>query len=193
MAVMKKYSDPEVAATMRRRTRERQMKLAEAVDRLRREAGAPSNSYEWYRHSAQRHGRVPIGCTEIKVWKENGAWTVDAQVFEAAITAHRERRAHVARVSSDLIRGIIHGRDGDVIETSHGSYEIRGAFRLVWSHRERVRHRGYGTWYCNRCNQPAKTRNEKEECHRCADWNGCGRDCTLSEVICVSCDTRQPI
>jgi hypothetical protein len=176
---------------MRRGTRSRQMTLAEAVERFRREAGAPSNSYDWYRQSAQKRGAVPIGGTEIKAWKENGAWSVDAKEFEDATTAHRERRAYLAKVSSDLSRGIIYGRDGDVIETSTGGYEIRGAFRLVSSDSERARHRSYGTWYCNRCNQPAETKHEKEECHRCADWNGCGQDCTLSEVTCVTCSARQ--
>jgi hypothetical protein len=169
------------------------MTLAEAVERFRREVGAPANSYGWYRQRAQRHGTVLVGRTEITVWKEKGAWNVDRKKFQVAITTHRERRAHVAKVSSDLSRGIIHGRAGDVLETSAGGYSIRGIFRLVWSDHERARHRSYGAWYCNRCNQPSETKHEKEECHRCADWNGCGQDCTLSEVSCVSCGARQPM
>jgi hypothetical protein len=169
------------------------VRLAEAVERFLREVGSISNSYEWYRRLAQKGGAVPIGRTEIRAWKERGAWSVDAREFEAAIAAHRKRRAHVAQVSRDLSRGVIHGRDGDVIETLDGGYEVRGAFRFVWSNQERARHRSYGNWYCNRCNRPAQMKHEKEECHLCADWSGCGRDCTLSEVACATCGARELI
>jgi rubrerythrin len=62
-----------------------------------------------------------------------------------------------------------------------------GDFRLVSDPVERYRHRSDGTWFCKTCGTPAETEHEKPECHRCSDWSGCGRDCTLSRVYCSKC------
>jgi methionyl-tRNA synthetase len=133
---------------------------------------------------------VWIGGTEIRVWKEKGVWYVNPKEFKAAIDRHRAVRRRVTKVTHDLHRGVIHGSDGDSVTTEEGGYEVRGNFRFVWSDRERVRHRSYGTWYCNGCNRVAETSHEKQECHRCADWDGCGRDCTLSDVRCEKCGSH---
>ena len=46
-------------------------------------------------------------------------------------------------------------------------------------------------YICRKCEKQAKTKNEKEECYRCSDWNSCGKDCTLSHLICESCGITQ--
>lgn len=56
---------------------------------------------------------------------------------------------------------------------------------------ELMRKKSDGTWYCNPCNQPAETEHNKEECHLCSDWNGCGKDCTLSRIFCKKCGTSK--
>jgi len=165
------------------------MTLADAVARFRSEAGAPSNAYAWYCRSARTCGAELIGRVEIKAWKDGGKWQVDGQQCEDAIIVHRQRRLQIAKASRDLKRGIIHGRDGDDVETLEGGYKIRGSFRLVWTHYD-LRTLDHGTWYCNQCNQPAQTTHEKKECHLCSDWNGCRNDCTLSEVSCANCGLK---
>lgn len=163
------------------------MKLKEAVERYKQEERAPSNSYEWYRKSAQQSGSVWIGDTDVPAYKQDGVWYVDGEKFAEAIKQHRGAIERLKQVTADYTKGIIHGKDGGVVHTELGGYKIRGGFRFVWSDYERVRMRSYGTWYCNKCNIPAETEHNKEECHLCSDWNGCGTDCTLSRVYCPKC------
>lgn len=163
------------------------IKLKDAVELYKQEERSPSNSYEWYRKSAQQYGRVSIGDTDVPAYKQRGIWYLDDKKFAEAIKRHREAIKHLKQVTADYAKGIIYGKDGDVVYTEWGGYEIRGGFRFVWSDYERARMRSDGTWYCNRCNIPAETEHDKEECHLCRDWNGCGRDCTLSKVYCPKC------
>ena len=46
-------------------------------------------------------------------------------------------------------------------------------------------------YFCIKCEKKAKTKNEREECHICRDWNGCGRNCRLSHLICENCGITQ--
>ena len=163
------------------------MRLIDAVARYRNEEGAGSNAYEWYRRSANESGMISIGKKKIRTWKSGGNWQIDDTEFASAIQSHRQERAFIAKITDDLKRGVLHGKDGEVICTLDGGYIRRDPFRFVWNSYEVGRRESNGTWYCNQCNQPAQTKHEKEECHLCADWNGCGRDCTLSEVSCGSC------
>lgn len=163
------------------------IRLKSAIQRYRKEPGAPMNSYDWYRRSAQHDGVIHISPVDVPVSKAGGVWYVDNTNFKRALLAHRARRAVVARATRDIERGKILRGNGDTVEVEGGFYEVHGSFRLEVSDYERQRHRSYGTWYCNRCNKPARTKHEKPECHRCADWSGCGRDCTLSEVRCDDC------
>ena len=169
------------------------VKLSDAVARFRREHGSISNSYDWYRRMAHESGLVLIGLTQIPAWKERGVWHVSDKEFGDAIAHHRKQQAYVAKVSRDLRRGVIHGKDGDTVEILGGGYKVRGEFRFVWYTSERGRHSIHGSWYCNRCNRPADTKHEKKECHLCADWGSCGQDCTLSEVACANCGAREAI
>ena len=165
----------------------KELKLRDAVQFYRNEEHAPSNSYDWYRKSAQQHRRVSIGETDVPAYKHKGIWHVDGKKFAEAIKRHREAIKRLKQVTADYAKGIIHGKDGDVVYTEWGGYEIHKDFRFVWSDYERVRKKSYGTWYCNKCNIPAETDHNKKECHLCSDWNGCGRDCTLSKVYCPKC------
>ena len=163
------------------------VRMRDAVKEYRNERGALSNAYDWYRRSAQRDGAVTIADIRVKALKVKGTWWLERSEFDRAVRAHRSHHAHVDRMTGDHRRGIIHGRDGDAIRTNWGYYEIHGPFRFESNDVERVRRRSYGTWYCNRCNRPAETKHEKAECHLCSDWNGCGRDCMLSQVACERC------
>ena len=48
-------------------------------------------------------------------------------------------------------------------------------------------------YVCRKCENVASTKNEKPQCHTCLDWNGCGRNCTLSHLICKNCNIVQSI
>jgi len=163
------------------------MKLMDAVEVYRRGSGASQNAYDWYRQSAKRHGNVLFGRTTVSAFKKHGIWHVDGSEFQEALRLNRERLAETGRITEDHRKGIIHGRDGDRIETEWGGYQIRGPFRFEWSNYEAIRKKSGGRWICNACNSPANTEHKKDECHLCRDWNGCGRDCTLSRVVCQEC------
>ena len=163
------------------------MTLRDAVEYYKKQEKAISNSYEWYRKSAKNFGKISIGGVSVPVYRLKGRWHVDEKTFHNAIQKHLLQVSHVKKVTEDYSKGIIYGRDGDTIHTEWGGYRIHGAFRFVWSDLERRRMRSYGTWYCNRCNSTAETEHNKEECHLCKDWNGCGTDCTLSRVHCSKC------
>jgi hypothetical protein len=163
------------------------MKLKEAVELFRKEESAPINSYEWYRKQAHEGGTVSIGGTNVPAYKYKRSWHVDDEKFDEAIEKYREAIEHLKQVTVDYDKGIIHGENGDTISTTWGGYKIIGGFRFVWSYYEVYRRKSDGRWYCNKCDEPAKTEHDKEECHLCRDWNGCGRDCTLSRVYCPKC------
>ena len=163
------------------------MKLKDAIELYKKERRIPSNTYEWYRKSAQRSGTVSIGSLSVPAYKHKGTWHVDDKKFTEAIEHHRRGIQYLKKVTSDYAKGIIHGKDGETTYTEWGGYQIHGNFRFVWSESQRLRMKSYGTWYCNKCNIIAETEHEKKECHLCRDWNGCGRDCTLSRVYCPKC------
>ena len=164
-----------------------ELTLREAVELYRKEERAPANAYDWYRKAAQQSGKVYIGKTYISAYKRSGVWYVGGKEFAEAIKRHRESIRHLKQVTVEYSKGIIHGKDGDTIYTEWGGYEIHQNFRFVWSDVQRYRRKSYGTWYCNRCQTPAMTEHNKEECHLCSDWGGCGTDCTLSRVYCPNC------
>lgn len=165
------------------------MKLKDAVELFRKERGAPFNSYQWYRRAASRDGTVYFGRVVIPASKERGVWTIKDDDFVRAVASHRLELEKLRQMTEDLRMGIIHGKDGDTILIEGGGYQIRGGFRFQWSTYERVRKKSDGTWYCNSCKTIAKTEHNRNECHICSDWNGCGQDCTLSKVFCPNCGT----
>jgi hypothetical protein len=165
------------------------MKLKDAVEVYRREPRASQNVYDWYRRFAKRRGNVLFGRTTVSAFKRHGIWHVDGSEFQEALRLNREQLAEIGRITEDHRKGIIHGCDGDRIETEWGGYQIRGPFRFEWNNYEVIRKKSSGRWICNACNSPANTEHKKDECHLCRDWNGCGQDCTLSRVFCVMCST----
>ena len=57
------------------------------------------------------------------------------------------------------------------------------------------KHRGdSGSYYeCKTCGRAAREEHNNPECHLCEDWNGCGRDCTLSRVYCPECGVEAEV
>lgn len=162
------------------------IRLSEAIARYRQEEAAYSNAYEWYRRGAQRRGSVSIGDVEIPVRKEHGAWFVDEEDLGRALANHRRIVAHRKAVTADYSKHVLHGRPGNTVEMDWGYYRVANGFHCVSSKYEHPP-TGPGTWYCTPCWRVAETEHEREECHTCSDWGGCGRDCTLSRVHCKVC------
>jgi hypothetical protein len=50
-----------------------------------------------------------------------------------------------------------------------------------------------GSYKCISCGGVAQEVHGNDECHRCEDWGGCGRDCTLSAVACKTCGTQMSV
>lgn len=163
------------------------MELREAIKLYKQEDKVPSNSYQWYRKSAHSRGSVSIGEMNVRAFKEGRTWHVDADDFAKAIQSHRDNLAQIKKNTEDHKNGIIHGNDGESIETEWGRYTIRGNFRIEVSDYRSIAKGESGRWVCNKCNTPASEEHNKEECHLCADWGGCKRDCKLSKVFCKKC------
>lgn len=163
--------------------------LAEAVARFRTEAGFTS-LYETHRRHAASSGYVFLG-TRIPVRKDgHGRWVVQVADAERGLAAERERRERRDKVTVDYRGAVLHGTDGEHVETEWGYYLRRGPFHFRHNHAYDFPWKNDGSWICSTCWQPAMTEHEKDECHRCRDWSPCGRDCTLSAVRCDSCGTR---
>jgi hypothetical protein len=166
------------------------MTLKSAVAIWQRQVGADRNSYDWYRRSAHLRGQVTFGGSALSVWKNGKGWWVADSDVASAMQTHSDDRAQLAQNTFDVRRGIVHGKDGDVVALEGGGYQVRGSFRFVWNDQARILKESHGCWFCNACNAVAKTRHDKPECHRCRDWNSCGQDCTLSEIYCETCGVR---
>lgn len=164
------------------------IKLNETVGTLSPERGI-NNSYNWYRQQAKNHGSVEIGNTNIPAHKIKGTWFVDSDDFDLAVNDFIRKKAaekeHARLMMEDFLKGIYH--PGKVWISDCSYYENKGDFRLEVDTDQLIRMISNGTWYCNTCNLPAKTEHNNPECHSCADWGGCGSDCTLSRVYCSHC------
>jgi len=162
--------------------------LAAALEQHRGRDGAGLNSYESYRKDAHARGYVVIGSTKLIVEKTGGRWTVDAEAFAAAVaSAVAELQAGqtaMNQADNDYEARKLHPGGARL---SWGSYRVSGAFHFVSSDYDRIRERSDGSWRCNTCWKTASAENNRYECHRCSDWNGCGTDCTLSRVYCTEC------
>jgi hypothetical protein len=167
------------------------MTLAQAVERYRSEPGASSNAYEWYRKQAHRDGRIPLGDVDVAAVKVGNQWTVAVTDVDDAIAAHRNRMVEQHRATADYEAHILHGHSGSRVSTDWGGYTISGDFHFAWNSYLVGTYQSDGAWYCNICFKPAKSEHEREECHTCSDWGGCGRDCTLSRIFCRDCGTSK--
>lgn len=165
--------------------------LADAIAQYRTAADdRASNSYNWYRQSAARHGRVWLGGNKVPATRQGRRWMVDDTDVAAAVTAHHEKRAHEARMRTDYDNHVLHA---GVVTMTDGGYRTRGVFHFVWWDYQRMRGYSDGHWVCNGCWESADCERNRPECHRCSDWSPCRDDCRLSRVFCGTCDTSLPI
>lgn len=159
--------------------------LSGAVDRFKREPGAPSNVYDWYRKQATRDGKVLLGDDYIDAVKQGRRWMVGEADLEDALLKHREQRAHLNRMTADYDSRILHP---DTVQTVGGGYQVKGDFHFLWNDTARG---SSGFWRCNKCWDPAATERNREECHRCSDWSPCANDCRLSRIYCPTCGASE--
>lgn len=143
------------------------IKLKVAIARYQEMPGAVSNSYGWYRNSANKYGSVSIGEIEIKAFKAAGNWWLDLKDFERAIKNAEEYRKELIKATKDISRGLIRGKDGETIEFDGGRYTVHGGFRFETSHYELYRRRSEGDWYCNKCNKAANVNGNTVSCSKC--------------------------
>jgi hypothetical protein len=162
--------------------------LSDAVDHFKREPGAPSNAYGWYRKQATRDGKVLLGEDHIDAVKQGRRWMVDEADLEDALIKHREQRAHVNRMTADYDSRILHP---GTVKTVGGGYQVKGDFHFLWNDMDVALKRSSGFWRCNKCWDPAAAERNGEECHRCSDWSPCANDCTLSRIYCPTCGTSE--
>lgn len=167
--------------------------LATAIDRYRQEKGAFSNSYEWYRKQAHSDGHISIAGVNIPVSKIRNQWHLREQDLEQAILQHKLALKELRKITEDYHSRILHGNDGAAVHTEWGGYKIKNSFHFVWSDMDKYRKKSDGSWICNLCFELAGLEHNREECHLCADWGGCGRDCTLSRVFCTQCKTTMEV
>ena len=165
------------------------MKLKTAIELYKEEIGSISNSYDWYRKCAVRTGFITIGEFNIETIKVKGIWYIDEIDFEESIKSHRLIQQKIKQNTVDYNNNIIHSIN-DKIQTDFGHYINFGDFRLVVSLSDIYKYKNNGVWFCNTCNKVAQMEYEKEECHLCSDWTGCGEDCTLSLIFCNKCKTE---
>lgn len=146
------------------------------------------NAHDWYRRQANADGCVRLGGQCAAAFKVGNRWMVDAEEVADSFVALKNAKAERERASKRYEDGELDGTL-TAIETTWGSYMVRGAFHLVTQRRSKP-YRGGGVWHCNECMRPANLEHNKPECHRCSDWSSCGRDCTLSAVRCTECGTQ---
>ena len=168
---------------------DRTLSLTAALNELRRRGCYVS--VEGAREQARRLGHFQVGTVSVAITFVGSRTFLDPQELDRAIAkcqaAEQAKRERLAEVTRDFRNGILHGNDGGTVEIEDGGYSLHGSFYFVWSDIARYNRKSDGTWYCRMCQRPAATEHNKPECHLCSDWNGCGRDCTLSLVYCTEC------
>jgi hypothetical protein len=48
-------------------------------------------------------------------------------------------------------------------------------------------------WVHTPCDATCEVERNGNECHSCADWSGCGGDCTISGLVCMECGARKDL
>jgi hypothetical protein len=169
------------------------LSLREAVRQFTAIPGVTVNAFDWYRRAAKARGEVAFAKTTVPVHKHGRVWVVSEKDFLSALKAHDAARRRVAKATAACETGVLIGKDGETIHTTGGGYHHKGRFHLVWSDSERYKRRSDGSWICSGCCRAATTHHDRSPCHRCEDWGGCGKDCTLTAVSCKRCGTHQAI
>lgn len=171
--------------------------LREAIALYQKEDYSSSNSYNWWREIAKRDGEITIENIKFKVFKYKNTWSLDKTSFLLGLNQirenHLENMTKRKLMTSDYENGIIHGMEGESISTDWGGYRISGNFHFYWNTNHIMRSKSNGSWKCNKCMKVAEIENNKPECHLCSDWNGCKSNCTLSKILCRSCNLMMDI
>lgn len=118
--------------------------LRSAVELYKEEERAAINSYGWYRDRAARVGEVWLGCMSIPVTKLRNTWTVSSADFWRALQAHRDRVAKIKQATADYAGGILHGQNGEKVETEWGEYRNYGEYHETFSWHDYQRHKSNG-------------------------------------------------
>ena len=161
--------------------------LRDAVRIFKAEPDAASNSYDWYRKSAQRYGAVSIGSRKVVASKLGTKWGLSRDDFDAAIETHREDTANRKQRTLDYNAQILYGNDGETISTEFGGYRRRGSFHFVWSSYDVGTKRSNGSWVCSVCFRPASVSHNRDECSQTTDWKEYDRDGAVSTLSCEHC------
>jgi hypothetical protein len=165
-----------------------EISLRQAAELVADEPGVYGGTYESYGRSARLYGTISVGEGSVRARKQGRFWVVSSEDVSAAVEDERQRKARRRQMTEDYRRGVLHGKTGTV-RTDFGGYRHRDTFHFVWSDYEIGRKRSNGTWMCSTCMKVADTEHANPQCHRCADWEPCGDDCTLSRVRCATCGT----
>jgi hypothetical protein len=174
------------------------LSLRDAVERYKSGPGADANAYDWYRRGAQQGGRVSFGrarqlvpgvTTEVHVQKVGNKWMVNAGAFDAAIAELRASQTELEQITNDYDEHRLAVGPGQGARTTWGSYEVYEDFHAARNAYALTPDNGTGHWTCSRCWESATLEHNKPECHTCSDWGSCGRDCTLSRIVCIDCGT----
>ncbi len=163
--------------------------LQNAVTQWRIQPGAASNSYDWYRQSAQRYGKVHFGNHDVATHKVGRSWMVHADDFERALIDQAKSQSVQTGTTDAYESHKLLVGPGKSATTTWGGYRVAEHFHMTWNNRGWQHGGGVSSWICNTCWGLAKTEQNKEECHRCRDWSPCSDDCTLSRVFCEACGT----
>lgn len=169
------------------------MSLKSAMEQYQESPGSIAKSYQYYRREAQQAGRVNIEGIDVSVVKIGGRWLIFKEDFLRAMDEYKGRLAKIKTNTENLKRGGITGKIGEIVPIDGGYYINHGLFREEVSTYAAAKRRDYGVWYCNKCMCVATTENNKPECHNCREGWTCGRDCTLSKVICEKCGAVKDI
>ena len=163
------------------------LELREAVQLYEQEEEHLNLSYTWYLAEASRFGRIYFARIPVPTHKHNNTWYVEQEKFMEAIEHHRKSLENRREVADSFSRGIVNGQAGQTVEGDEVTYKVLGDFCLVRTEEDWWIGNTFGNWYCNKCQTPAKTEHEKEECQFCKYGKGCGGDCTLSQLYCPNC------
>lgn len=151
------------------------------------------NAYSWYRRQAKA-GSVDFSGHRVVTMKLGNRWVVRGDEMRDALRVIakelEDRQARLEFASREYNSGRL--TSPGTIETTWGSYEVRGNFHAVRIEPHLLQEGG-PVWYCNSCMRPARVEHDGPECHTCSDWGSCGRDCTASAVRCDACACRMEI
>lgn len=147
------------------------------LNKIRWGNGLPGfgNSWRyWLRKRSKSNNTIIIGDVKTPFFVIGRKICVDKQQFlDTATTLTKKTKEAIDRKANGPIeeKGTMRGNFVEIIADDKGA--------------------DYAYFVCCKCEKTAATRNEKEECHRCRDWSPCGKNCTLSHIVCENCNIIQ--